>query len=192
MPSPFPGMDPFLEGDDWTSFHTHFATEMARQLTPRLRPKYVALPKKRFDVVDEGALAVEMEAQAPHVWVEIREAAGRRLVTTIEILSPWNKRGQGREEYLRQTASSAPQLCAPDRNRSAAQRPPPADERRLAAGFVLRFRQPRRTAAHGPGVADRSRPSFADHPGTTPARRCRRRSRSAIFRGTTIIERPSR
>jgi hypothetical protein len=60
MPSPFPGMGPYLEGDDWTSFHTHFATEIARQLTPRLRPKYVAMPEKRFDVVDE---------RAPHTWV---------------------------------------------------------------------------------------------------------------------------
>lgn len=133
MPSPFPGMDPYLEGDDWTSFHAHFATEIARQLTPRLRPKYVALTEKRYDVVDEGAIAVEsiypdvgvasvvpparetlgqavasapyelqtvMEALAPHTWVEIRDAAGRHLVTTIEILSPWNKRGSGREEYL--------------------------------------------------------------------------------------------
>ena len=47
MPSPFPGMDPYLEGDNWTSFHTHFATEIARQLTPKLRPKYVALPRPR-------------------------------------------------------------------------------------------------------------------------------------------------
>ena len=133
MPSPFPGMDPYLEGDDWTSFHTHFATEIGRQLTPKLRPKYVALPEKRFDVVDESALAIEaiypdvgvasvtnppletsgavgvtapyllqtvMEERAPHTWIEIRDAAGRRLVTTIEILSPWNKRASGREEYL--------------------------------------------------------------------------------------------
>jgi hypothetical protein len=133
MPSPFPGMDPNLEGDDWTSFPTHLATEIARQLTPKLRPKYVALPEKRFDVVDESAVAIEsiypdvgvagvttapaesmglvapaapallqtlIEEHAPHRWVEIRDAAGRGLVTTIEILSPWNKRGTGREEYL--------------------------------------------------------------------------------------------
>ena len=133
MPSPFPGMDPYLEGDDWTSFHTHLATEIARQLTPLLRPKYVALPEKRFDVIAEGALAIEsiypdvgvagiassasdstgptlaaapyllqtiMEERAPHTWIEIRDRAERRLVTTIEILSPWNKRGSGRDEYL--------------------------------------------------------------------------------------------
>jgi hypothetical protein len=126
-------MDPYLEGDDWTSFHAYFATEIARQLAPRLRPKYVALPEKRFEVVDESGVAIEavypdvgvakavttdqesigqgvavapyvlqtvMEEVAPHTWVEIRDVAGRRLVTTIEILSPWNKRGQGRQDYL--------------------------------------------------------------------------------------------
>lgn len=133
MPSPFPGMDPYLEGDDWTSFHTYLATEIAHRLSPLLRPKYVALPQKRFDVVDDGTVSIEtiypdvgvraadptaptpdtqaataapcvletlMEQHAPHTWVEIRDVAGRTLVTAIEILSPWNKRGRGREEYL--------------------------------------------------------------------------------------------
>jgi hypothetical protein len=45
-------------------------------------------------------LETVMEDAAPHTWVEIRDVAGRSLVTTIEILSPWNKRGQGRVEYL--------------------------------------------------------------------------------------------
>ena len=35
----------------------------------------------------------------PHVSVEIRNVAERRLVTCIEVLSPTNKRGPGREEY---------------------------------------------------------------------------------------------
>jgi hypothetical protein len=34
-----------------------------------------------------------------HVSVEIRDGAERRLVTCIEVLSPTNKRGPGREEY---------------------------------------------------------------------------------------------
>jgi hypothetical protein len=35
----------------------------------------------------------------PHVSVEIRDVAERRLVTCFELLSPTNKRGPGREEY---------------------------------------------------------------------------------------------
>src|SRR5437763_17084202 len=48
MPSPFPGMDPYLEGPEWTSFHAALAVEICRQLTPRLRPRYVARPEKRL------------------------------------------------------------------------------------------------------------------------------------------------
>lgn len=135
MPSPFPGMDPYIEGQEWTSFHAFLSIEIARQLTTHIRPKYVAVPQKRFDLVDdsdEGTVVIKriypvgvaietgstrqftghqsargpcvletvMEESAPHTWVEIRDVAGRSLVTTIEILSPWNKRGQGRVEYL--------------------------------------------------------------------------------------------
>lgn len=47
MPNPFPGMDPYLEGDLWTSVHTDLCAEIARQLSPKLRPKYVALTTRR-------------------------------------------------------------------------------------------------------------------------------------------------
>jgi hypothetical protein len=36
----------------------------------------------------------------PHVSIEIRDTANRQLVTAIEVLSPTNKRGEGRQEYL--------------------------------------------------------------------------------------------
>jgi hypothetical protein len=41
-----------------------------------------------------------MPAAVPHRTVEVRDAAERRLVTAIEVLSPTNKRGEGRDEYL--------------------------------------------------------------------------------------------
>jgi hypothetical protein len=41
MPSPFPGMDPFIEGQRWRDFHTTFLTVMREMLTPRVRPRYV-------------------------------------------------------------------------------------------------------------------------------------------------------
>jgi hypothetical protein len=52
MPNPFPGMDPYLEGDLWTTVHTDRCTESARHLAPKLRPKYVSrrfFPDKRAD-----------------------------------------------------------------------------------------------------------------------------------------------
>ena len=48
MPSPFPGMDPYLEGSPWMSFHSQLCAEIARQLTPKLRPRYLARLTERF------------------------------------------------------------------------------------------------------------------------------------------------
>lgn len=47
MPSPFPGMDPYLEGEMWQEFHETLAHAIRTQLTPLLPPKYVALLSKR-------------------------------------------------------------------------------------------------------------------------------------------------
>ncbi|MBI4604656.1 MAG: DUF4058 family protein [Planctomycetes bacterium] len=87
MPSPFPGMDPYLEGSMGTSIHFAFSAEIVRQLAPKLLPRYLVLPNERLTPV-------------PHVTIEIRDAARRRLVTAIEVLSPTNKSAEGREEYL--------------------------------------------------------------------------------------------
>jgi hypothetical protein len=45
-------------------------------------------------------LATIIPTSIPHVTIEIRDTAHRQLVTAIEVLSPTNKRGDGREEYL--------------------------------------------------------------------------------------------
>jgi len=134
MPNPFPGMDPYLEGDLWTTVHTDLCAEIARQLAPKLRPKYVALSTRRVVLAppdeNEGLtgqrfpgigilsshspgsssgaaivnapliLPASFPEPIPHVSVEIRDVAERRLVVCIEVLSPTNKRGPGREEYM--------------------------------------------------------------------------------------------
>jgi hypothetical protein len=134
MPNPFPGMDPYLEGDLWNTVHTDLCAEIARQLAPKLRPNYVALSTRRIIIAppdesegltgqrfpDVGTLSLHPPGASsgtavataplvlpanfpepvPHVSVEIRDVAERRLVTCIEVLSPTNKRGPGREEYL--------------------------------------------------------------------------------------------
>jgi hypothetical protein len=48
MPSPFPGMDPYLEGALWTTVHFSLSAEIVRQLAPKLRPRYLVLPAERF------------------------------------------------------------------------------------------------------------------------------------------------
>ena len=50
MPSPFPGMDPFLEGDEWEDFHAAFIAEMRRALVPSLRPDYAVRTERRVYV----------------------------------------------------------------------------------------------------------------------------------------------
>lgn len=41
MPSPFPGMDPFIEDQQWQSFHTQFVTALGQALVAQVRPQYV-------------------------------------------------------------------------------------------------------------------------------------------------------
>ena len=73
MPSPFPGMDPYFEGDLWPTFHTQFGVEIARQLTPNLAPRYIARAEKRFIVESMEDLAVEIEEGNTESW-----ACGKR------------------------------------------------------------------------------------------------------------------
>ena len=41
MPSPFPGMDPFIESQKWIDFHNTFITVVRESLMPSVRPKYI-------------------------------------------------------------------------------------------------------------------------------------------------------
>jgi hypothetical protein len=41
MPSPFPGMDPYIEGQRWRDFHTRLITVLGEMLTPNVRPRYI-------------------------------------------------------------------------------------------------------------------------------------------------------
>src|SRR3954454_14382954 len=43
MPSPFPGMDPYLEGQRWGDFHSDFVPAIRRALVALLRPRYTAV-----------------------------------------------------------------------------------------------------------------------------------------------------
>lgn len=61
MPSPFPGMDPYLENPRfWSDVHQRLANEISERLTPSLRPKYVArlIPRQVLDRPDEEELRV--------------------------------------------------------------------------------------------------------------------------------------
>ena len=142
MPSPFPGMDPYLEGYLWPDFHHELASQIRRRLTPRLRPRYVA--RIETSVVEDTSPEAEIGIMYPDVevvtarvreaepvpylgasatlavamtpppvtvpapdpvqvrvaTVEVRDVAQNELVTSIEILSPVNKREPGLTPYL--------------------------------------------------------------------------------------------
>ena len=78
MPSPFPGMDPYIEAPRiWTDFHGGLAGEIRASLNRIIRPRYYAglMPDVTLELFS----------------VEIRVAGAETLVTSIEILSPANK-----------------------------------------------------------------------------------------------------
>ncbi len=116
MPSPFPGMNPWIEQEDiWRDFHTAFAPALRRQLAEQVSPRYIVLLEEHVyihDIPQEPAAGVA-EIQAPNhlrlpaedierlPYLEIRDRKGRELVTVIEVLSPSNKRrGDDRGAYL--------------------------------------------------------------------------------------------
>jgi len=55
MPSPFPGMDPYIENPEvWSDFHGNMATEIQGQLNRAIQPRYVArlTPYVTYELVE--------------------------------------------------------------------------------------------------------------------------------------------
>ena len=145
MPSPFPGMDPYLEGYLWPDVHSALANKIRQMLTPKLRPHYTARleiylvedtapegeigilypdvevllvkqrskPSRFSSEVDSSVMTTPapltlplmqpVEVRVPSV--QIRDTANNVLVTSIEILSPVNKREPGLTKYRQKRSS---------------------------------------------------------------------------------------
>jgi len=60
MPSPFPGMNPYLEHPElWLGVHHSLISELVRFLSPKLRPKYrVAVEVRMYETASENSLLV--------------------------------------------------------------------------------------------------------------------------------------
>ncbi len=112
MPSPFPGMNPYLEQPSvWEDFHSRFMTYAGESLATQVRPNFlVKLSVATFDpalnqVKSILATIPDVEIER-HAVIEIRDRLDRQLVTMIEVLSPSNKRyGPDREQYLLKRAT---------------------------------------------------------------------------------------
>ena len=56
MPSPFPGMNPYLEQDDaWRDFHERSLPHAAEFLSPQVSPAYVVKLEQNLYINDRGA-----------------------------------------------------------------------------------------------------------------------------------------
>jgi hypothetical protein len=72
MPSPFPGMNPYLEHDDaWHNFHEQFPGVSVEFLVPQLGPDY-------FVKVDEHVYIHEMPEERRRLWGRSDVHVGRR------------------------------------------------------------------------------------------------------------------
>jgi hypothetical protein len=104
MPSPFPGMDPFLEDQAWKDFHHEVISVIRESLTQRVVPRYVVRVDERVYVEhqpEERPGVIEPDVREAFLTVRLRETMD--VATVIEVLSPTNKRAgsDGRKEYLK-------------------------------------------------------------------------------------------
>ena len=67
MPSPFPGMDPYLEDQEWEDFHFKFNSALSDVLTDSVEPRYVVRAERRLYI--EHGLDVGDQVRFPDVAV---------------------------------------------------------------------------------------------------------------------------
>jgi hypothetical protein len=78
MPSPFPGMDPYIESPAlWSDFHSDLASEIRAQLNRLIQPRYFArlTPYVTYEVVEVGEVhGVRPDVGVWHVHLQPGEA----------------------------------------------------------------------------------------------------------------------
>ncbi|MCG8352396.1 MAG: DUF4058 family protein [Chloroflexales bacterium] len=72
MPSPFPGMDPYLEGHLWPDVHNALAYKIRQQLAPQIQPRYTA--RLETYVVQDSEPEAEIGILYPDVEVLLARA----------------------------------------------------------------------------------------------------------------------
>src|SRR4051812_34843111 len=101
MPSPFPGMDPYLEKPGlWPDVHHTLISGIQGLLNAQLRPKYVLRIEERTYTPDgsEASFApqfpipdLKFDEEINEAFLTVIDRETRDVVTVIEILSPTNK-----------------------------------------------------------------------------------------------------
>ena len=97
MKSPFPGMDPYLEGYLWPDVHNELAGAIKAQLAPQIAPKYVARLES-YTVQDTspeseiGIMYPDVVVLKPNLLKEPEVAYGsRKVITEPTVIIPDNK-----------------------------------------------------------------------------------------------------
>jgi hypothetical protein len=98
MPSPFPGMDPFLETNPiFQELHTQMLAEMQALLQPQLRPRYVARLERHLSegsVWDSPQGAISLERKEPDITIASRSAGRKHAGSTAILARPSISMGQ--------------------------------------------------------------------------------------------------
>jgi hypothetical protein len=81
-------MDPYLEGSLRTSVHSQLASVFVRQLNPQIRPRYIALPMRRFVRDHPEGEGLMIEENIPDVSVHWQQPDPSGLRTIGAIVPP--------------------------------------------------------------------------------------------------------
>src|SRR5207237_10763399 len=102
MPSPFPGMDPYLEDARyWAVFQHQFVACLYQILLPGLVDRYRARVGQRLYVTEVPLFTSVLREEHVEEYIEIRQRGDSRLVTLLDVVSPANTlTPAGRLAYL--------------------------------------------------------------------------------------------
>ncbi|MBA4064624.1 MAG: hypothetical protein C0501_13105 [Isosphaera sp.] len=102
MPSPFPGMDPYLEHPRlWPAFQHQLLACLYQILLPGLVDRYRARVGTRTYVSEMPLFTSVLREEYTEEFVEVRNRSDNKLVTLLEVVGPANKTTPaGRQAYL--------------------------------------------------------------------------------------------
>lgn len=102
MPSPFPGMDPYLEHEKtWATFHYNLMNVLFQVTTPSLVERYRARVLERVFTVEHVLFTSVTREEHREPYLEIRQRTDGKLITLMEVVSPVNKTTAiGRQSYI--------------------------------------------------------------------------------------------
>jgi hypothetical protein len=104
MPSPFPGMDPYLEDPKlWPEFQHQLVATLFQMLLPNLSDRYRARIACRQYTAEIPLFTSVIRENHQEEYLEIRQRSSQRLITLVEVVSPANRTtAEGRQVYLKQ------------------------------------------------------------------------------------------